>query len=114
MSINVLAREIHDNAKNHGWWLEGDDDTNNIPEKLALIHSEISEALEEYRDHENLSEIYYRDGSKKPEGFSVELADAMTRIMDLAEYLGFNMRQVIELKMAYNRTRPLRHGGKKC
>lgn len=113
MSIRILARDIHENAREHGWWPEGDDDVNNIPEKLALIHSEISEALEEYRDYEILSEIRHAaDG--KPEGFGIELADAVIRTLDLAEYLGIDMMKAIEMKMAYNKTRPLRHGGKKC
>jgi NTP pyrophosphatase (non-canonical NTP hydrolase) len=114
MSINILAREIHENAVEHGWWDCNDSLMNNIPEKLALIHSEISEALEEYRDNRNLSDVYYKEGSKKPEGFPVELADAMIRIMDLAEYLHIDMRKTIETKMDYNKTRLTKHGGKKC
>lgn len=111
MSINILATEIHENAKAHGWW---DAELQNIPEKIALMHSELSEALEEYRNHRALNEIYYAEGSKKPEGFGIELADAMIRIMDTAEFCGINLRAAIETKMAYNKTRPHRHDDKKC
>lgn len=69
-----LIKEIHENAVAHGWW-EGERD---IAEIYALIHSELSEALEEYRSGKEM--IYYVDG--KPEGIAVELADAVIRILD--------------------------------
>lgn len=69
-----LIKEIHENAVAHGWW-EGE---RKIDEIYALIHSELSEALEEYRSGKEM--IYYVDG--KPEGIAVELADAVIRILD--------------------------------
>lgn len=69
-----LIKEIHENAVAHGWW-EGERD---IAEIYALIHSELSEALEEYR---NGRPMFYIDGGK-PEGIAVELADAVIRILD--------------------------------
>lgn len=46
----------------------------------------------------------------KPEGFPIELADAVIRIMDLAERLGIDLAEMINLKMAYNSTREYMHG----
>lgn len=47
---------------------------------------------------------------KKPEGVAVELADAVIRIADLCGYLGIDLDTVISEKMAYNETRPFKHG----
>lgn len=99
-------------------WSEGFKEKD-IPEKLALIHSEISEALEEYRNKNDLGGLddwchYTKTGSSKPEGFGIELADAIIRILHLAELLGIDMEHMLTLKHEYNKTRPYRHGGKSC
>lgn len=46
MSLNNLAKKIHDTAEAHGFWPE---EGRNFGEMLALMHSELSEALEEHR-----------------------------------------------------------------
>lgn len=107
--MREIQKEVHELAVDNGWW-EGAD-VRIVPEKLALIHSEISEALEEYRDGQ-LDHTYYRESDGKPEGFAVELADAIIRIFDLAEWLGFDMDEYVRLKHDFNKSRPFRHGGK--
>lgn len=104
-TINDMSIEIHALAREKGWWPAN----RNIPEVLCLIHSEISEALEEYRKGKGT--VYYGE-SGKPEGMFVELADAMIRIMDLAGYLGIDLEKVINIKHEYNQSRSYRHGGK--
>jgi NTP pyrophosphatase (non-canonical NTP hydrolase) len=110
MELKDLQKQVHALAVDRGWW----DKQCNIPEKLCLVHSEISEALEEYRQGPgDLRDVYDGEGGK-PEGFSVELADAVIRILDLCEWLGIDLEAEILRKHAYNATRPYRHGGKTC
>ena len=109
MTINEFAAEVHKNAVDHGWW-EGE---RTFPEIVALIHSEVSEALEEYRNGHGATEIYFSD-SGKPEGIPTELADVIIRVLDYCAYAGIDIENVLEVKNEYNKSRPYRHGGKKC
>jgi NTP pyrophosphatase (non-canonical NTP hydrolase) len=90
--------------------LDADKVEKTIPEKLCLIHSEVSEALEDYRNG-NLQADY--EGSK-PVGFPSELADILIRVFDLAGALGIDLDKAVAEKMSYNQTRSHRHGGKTC
>ena len=108
ITINALISESFQNAKDKGWW----DQELNIGEKLALIHSEISEALEEYRSHGEQKQ-YIRESDGKPEGFVFELADTIIRIADLCGGLELDLEKALRTKMNFNLTRPYRHGNKK-
>jgi NTP pyrophosphatase (non-canonical NTP hydrolase) len=107
MTIDQLQCESYSLAVEKGFWEQED---RNIPEALALIHSEISEALEEYRKDENPEFTYYRESDGKPEGFGFELADAIIRIFDLAEGYGLELEHLIREKLEFNRSRPTKHG----
>jgi NTP pyrophosphatase (non-canonical NTP hydrolase) len=108
------VQRVHENAIEHGWWEE----ERSFGELIALCHSELSEALEEYRNGVKPQEQYYswpngENGIKKPEGIISELADVVIRIMDMCGYYGIDLEAAIKEKHAYNVTRPYKHGGKK-
>lgn len=109
-SLNQLADRAHNTAREKGWY----DGERPIPERLMLVVSELSEALEEFRKGVTPTAIYTNEGSEKPEGFSVEIADAIIRLLDMCHELGIDVDYVIQLKMKYNETRSYRHGGKVC
>lgn len=81
-----------------------------IPARLALIHSEISEALEEHRNGVSPGAIILEQPSGKPVGFAVELADALIRILDLCGCEEIDIERAVDVKMQYNRTREYKHG----
>lgn len=114
-TIRQVVDESHALSRRKGWY-EGYEpgDFSRVPEKLALIHSEISEALEAYRDNPRHFAKPCVAAQGKPEGFDIELADAVIRIADLCGWLGIDLGRAIMLKHAYNETRPHRHGGKAC
>ena len=107
VTINNLIKNSYEIAKEKGWW----DEDRDIPHILALIHSEVSEALEEYRDHgDNIFEFGGR--SSNNHGFVFELADIMIRVADLAGKYNFDLERAIKEKTTYNSSRERRHGGK--
>lgn len=109
LTINEMAKQSYEMAKAKGWW-DGDAGLRAWPELLALMHSELSEALEEYRNHKPL--VYEKDG--KPEGIGIELADVLIRIGDACGKFNIDLESCVREKLAFNATRPVRHGGKVC
>jgi NTP pyrophosphatase (non-canonical NTP hydrolase) len=123
MNLNNLIKEACEIAKEKGWH----DKPVEFAEYIANIYAEISEAWEEWRNNYALNEIYAVTNTEciirntgdikhrgyKPCGIPIELADVVIRICDMCGNLGIDLEQAIELKMAYNRTRPYRHNGKR-
>lgn len=110
-TLRDLSTESYQISASKGW--HEDDATDNFPTKLALIHSEVSEVLEEFRNGKEMKEIYFSDKGK-PEGIPIELVDILIRVFDLAGQHDINLDYAYQIKTAYNKTRPHRHGGKKC
>lgn len=128
MNLNNLIKEAYETAKEKGWH----DEPIAFADYIANIHAETSEAWEEWRNNWGLNEIYYECTNKifcdypyqhqpcpedckhaKPCGIPIELADVVIRICDMCGDLGIDLEKAIELKMAYNKTRPYRHGNKR-
>lgn len=105
MTIDELMGHSYNIAHERGWH-----DPVIVMEKLCLIHSEVSEAVEEYRN--NNIDGYYE--GEKPCGFGIELADILIRVADLAQCLNIDLTEEIKEKMKYNKSRPYRHGGKRA
>lgn len=108
-TLAELQQECYEIARSKGWWPAGREKL--VPELLMLMVTELAEAMEEWRNGHGPTETYFRENGK-PEGFPMELADLMIRVLDCAGGLGINLQEAIETKMAYNRTRAHRHGGK--
>lgn len=87
MTLNEIMKDIHVNSVAHGWW----DNDRSGAEVRVLIHSELSEALEE--DRAGRPGVWYAEGSNKPEGWAIELIDACIRILDYLGKLGKCFRE---------------------
>ncbi len=83
----------------------------NVPEKLMLVVTELSEAMEAYRKLE-LTNLGI-DTRKVLSNFNEELADATIRIFDLCGSLDIDLEKEIAKKMKINEVRPFKHG-KSC
>lgn len=107
-SLDMMMAEVADFERSKGWT----PNDNQFGTSLALLHSEISEALEAFRDGD--WDSVREDG--KREGVTSELADVLIRLLSTwAQFLaplGHDLEEQYEMKMAYNRTRSHRHGGK--
>lgn len=98
--LNYYTLVAHTNAER---WrrdpVTGERIKRNVGEMIALIHSELSEALEGYRKDLNDDHLPHR------KAVEVELADVLIRVCDLAGFLDCDLQGAVDEKLAYNLTR---------
>lgn len=102
--LNDLAKVCHEASRDRGWWpLDNTNKVSITPEligaKIALIHSEVSEALEAYRKSS------WDHSIPGQPAITVELADTLIRIFDLAGALNLDLDTAFPKKLEFNRTR---------
>lgn len=135
MTIAEVMEQCHKTALSKGWWeghdhLDAESNAKLLAEKTLLIISEVTEAFEHLRNGLDPTDVFLDNGTTlgmieptspyepgvggKPDGYPVELADAIVRIFDLCGRLNIPLLEALSIKMAYNATRSYRHGGKKA
>lgn len=131
-SLEDMQAEVTSWCERKGWKGEGSAPVT-FGDTMALLHSEVSEALEAYRDwglrDATTSErvpcpdpqcgdsTWDHDCGEttrpgKPEGVGSEFADILIRLLDDCDRWGVDLRAEYERKMAYNERRPYQHGGR--
>lgn len=106
-TLEEMQAEVAEFVQAKGW----NDKPVSFLESMALLHSEVSEAVEAWREWGTADVTEFWEGAK-PEGVGSEVADIFIRLLDSCARFGVDLRREFERKMDYNRSRPYRHGGK--
>lgn len=126
MDMGDLISVATATAKAHGFGAKG---PRPVPEHTSLIHSEVSELFEEWRDGMDPTVVLYEhpgrtgadkltatpehgldEEAPKPVGIPIELADVVIRCANMAGELGIDLEAAISEKLLFNGARPYLHG----
>ena len=105
VSITEWVSALGEWAKSKGWGAN----KRSVLERLALVHSEVSEIVLALRDDLPLREISV-SSTGTPTGVPIEIADVVMRLLVLCAEENIDLERAMNMKLAYNRTRPTRHG----
>lgn len=101
--LDALSAVLHETAKEKGFW-DGDYSHDKVGNKLALIHSEVTEVLEAIRKNQGSDKIVE------------EIADILIRTLDLyaamrnQEMVQHSLDEILQNKISKNKERPRLHG----
>lgn len=108
INLNELRDQIRYINEANGWFNQdrsfGDD--------IALLHSEVSEVYEDYRNGKHPNDTWYEGIENKPCGIPSELADIIVRVLDTASRYNIDMDKIMKEKLDSNSRRGYRHGNK--
>lgn len=115
-ALNSLAKQVFEAAREKGWHPDDYADTQEkiddyMPRACANITGEVSELWEAYR-RAKLNE--WCDKNINLTCLEEECADIVIRALDTAAKLSVNIGNAVEAKLAYNATRPFRHGNRRA
>lgn len=110
LALDTLSEKAYRCSYEHGFYELEEGEKVNLAEKIALMHSELSECLEIIRDDINAI-------SKKLESQGIlhieeEFADVIIRVLDTCGARGWRIGTAVLAKMEYNEGRPYKHGKK--
>jgi NTP pyrophosphatase (non-canonical NTP hydrolase) len=119
-NLNELANYIHATVKAKGFW----DKPRETGTLLMLIVTELSEAMEAYRNNKHANKIslveLLHDNNPKSfvklfenfvkDTFEDEITDVFIQLFDFIGFLQIDIKTHLALKMKFNLTRPYKHG----
>jgi NTP pyrophosphatase (non-canonical NTP hydrolase) len=105
-SLDEMTGEVYDNNVAHGWF----DSDRSFGDDVALLHSEVSEMFEAYRNGDQT--VTTTEDQYDAHSIHAEAADILIRLLDTCFRHGIDLTEAFDAKMIYNRSRPYRHGNK--